>query len=54
MTASLPDPGICMVRNHVDDIWECLVEQTLYCPYRLAFGYSLFCRHAERHQLPRG
>lgn len=44
-TLQLPDCTICRTRHRFGNLWECLVDDPLYCPYMLEFGCKNYCRH---------
>ena len=42
---SFPDPWVCRTRHLLDDLWECLVDDTSCCPYHMDYGPEEYCLH---------
>lgn len=45
MDVALPDKKHCKTRYISDQLWECLVESSLVCPYNINLGAEYFCLH---------
>ena len=45
---SLPDPAICRVKQDKEKLFDCIVENSLFCPHVFNFGLRHFCYHPER------
>lgn len=41
----LPDPNVCRTRIQSHELWECLVENALTCPYNINIGAECYCFH---------
>jgi len=47
MDATLPDKKQCKTRYLTDELWECLVENSLVCPFNINSGAEYFCLHHD-------
>ena len=45
---NLPDPAICRVKQDKDKLFDCIVENPLFCPHVFGFGSRRFCYHPKR------
>lgn len=37
----------CRTRPKMDDLWECLVNEALTCPYLIPYGTKRYCIHKD-------
>ena len=47
MSVTLPDTKHCKTRYISDLLWECLVEDSLVCPFNINLGAEYFCLHRD-------
>lgn len=47
MSVTLPNKKHCKTRYISDELWECLVEDSLICPFNINLGAEYFCLHRD-------
>jgi hypothetical protein len=43
-----PDPIICRTRIQSYELWECMVENAITCPYNINIGAEYYCFHRDK------